>query len=45
MVLRVPEATSLPFACLHNGMAYLAGSRLEVGEDEVVKVVCAHGRV
>jgi hypothetical protein len=40
MVLRVPEASALPFACLRNGLAYIAGSRLEVGEDEIVKVVC-----
>ena len=44
LVLRVPEASALPFACLRNGMAYLAGSRLEVGDDEIVKVVCTHGR-
>lgn len=42
MVLRVPEASPLPFACLRNGVAYLAGSGLEVGEDEIVKVVCVH---
>lgn len=44
IVLRVPEASALPFACLRNGMAYIAGSRLEVGEDEIVKVLCTHGR-
>ena len=44
MVLRVPEPSALPFACLRDGMAYLAGSRLEVGDDEIVKVVCTHGR-
>jgi hypothetical protein len=45
MVLRVPEASPLPFACLRNGMAYLAGSRLEVGDDEIVKVICTRGGV
>jgi uncharacterized protein len=44
MVLRVPEASALPFACLRNGMAYLAGKRLEVGEEEIVKVVCSRDR-
>ena len=42
MVLRVPEPSALPFMCLRNGQAYLAGSGLEVGDDEVVKVVCVH---
>ena len=44
MVMRVPEASALPYACLRNGMAYIAGSRLEVGEDEIVKVICTRDR-
>jgi hypothetical protein len=45
MVVRVPERSALPFMCLRNGQAYLAGSGLEVGEDELVKVVCIHERI
>ena len=44
MVVRVPEHSALPFMCLRNGQAYLAGSGLEVGTDEVVRVVCVHDR-
>jgi hypothetical protein len=44
MVVRVPEQSALPFMCLRNGQAYLAGSGLEVGADEVVRVVCIHDR-
>ena len=45
MVVSVPERSALPFMCLRNGQAYLAGSGLEVGDDEVVKVICIHKRV
>ena len=44
MVVRVPESSALPFMCLRNGQAYLAGSGLEVGDDEVVRVVCVRDR-
>jgi hypothetical protein len=44
MVVRVPEPSALPFLCLRNGQAYLAGSGLEVGSDEFVRVVCVHER-
>jgi hypothetical protein len=44
MVVRVPERSALPFMCLRNGQAYLAGSGLEVGEDELVRVVCTRER-
>lgn len=44
MVVRVPEPSALPFMCLRNGQAYLAGSGLEVGADKVVRVVCIHER-
>jgi hypothetical protein len=44
MVVRVPEPSALPFMCLRNGQAYLAGSGLEVGGDEVVRVVCVRER-
>jgi hypothetical protein len=42
IVVRVPEPSALPFLCLRNGQAYLAGSGLEVGDDEIVKVICVH---
>ena len=45
MVVRVPEPSALPFMCLRNGQAYLAGSGLEVGDDEIVKVVCIDKRI
>lgn len=44
MVVRVPERSALPFMCLRNGQAYLAGSGLEVGDDEHVHVICIHER-
>jgi hypothetical protein len=44
MVLRVPERSALPFMCLRNGQAYLAGSGLEVGDDELVPVICVRER-
>ena len=44
MVVRVPERSALPFLCLRNGQAYLAGSGLEVGEDELVRVICIRER-
>jgi hypothetical protein len=44
MVVRVPERSALPFLCLRNGQAYLAGSGLEVGEDELVRVICVRER-
>lgn len=44
MVVRVPERAALPFMCLRNGQAYLAGSGLEVGDDELARVVCIRER-
>ena len=45
IVVRVPEPSALPFLCLRNGQAYLAGSGLEVGDDEIVRVICVHARI
>jgi hypothetical protein len=45
MVVRVPEPSALPFMCLRNGQAYLAGSGLEVGADEIVRVICVRERM
>jgi len=39
VVLRGPAADN-PVACMFTGQAYLAGSAIEVGEDEYVKVQC-----
>jgi hypothetical protein len=44
MMVRVPERSALPFMCLRNGQAYLAGSGLEVGDDERVRVICIRER-
>jgi hypothetical protein len=44
ITVRVPERSALPFMCLRNGQAYLAGSGLEVGDDERVTVICIRER-
>ncbi|HSR71678.1 MAG TPA: hypothetical protein VLL72_04795 [Kiloniellales bacterium] len=39
VVMTGPD-TDNPVACMFTGQAYLAGSAIEVGEDEYVKVLC-----
>jgi hypothetical protein len=45
-VVRDPEAFVSPVACFVHGQAYLAETALgrDLGEGEVVKIVCAHSR-
>ena len=45
-VIRDPEAFVSPITCYMHGQAYLADTALgrDLGANDIVKVVCAHGR-
>jgi len=45
-VVRDPEAFVSPVTCFQHGQAYFAETSLgrDLGEGEVVKIVCAHSR-